>query len=153
MAKYRYGALMRYANMLGFGEIHTKLDRETGLHALIAIHNVELGPAIGGCRCFTYGSTTSATKDVLRLAYMMTLKAAINGLPHGGAKAVIIKPKHIKDHRAFFHSFGDFVHQMNGRYITACDVGTSPDEMNIIAERTPHVIGATSLSTYQSNPA
>ncbi|MAR84341.1 MAG: leucine dehydrogenase [Legionellales bacterium] len=153
MAKYRYGALMRYANMLGFGQIHTKLDHETGLHALIAIHNIELGPAIGGCRCFTYESTTSATKDVLRLAYMMTLKAAISGLPHGGAKAVIIRPKKIKDRRAFFHSFGDFVHQMNGHYITACDVGTSPEEMNIIAERTPYVIGATSLSSYQSNPA
>ncbi len=151
--RYRYGALMRYANLLGFGEVHTKLCPETGLHAVIAIHNNELGPAIGGCRCFSYGSTTRAVKDVLRLAYMMTLKAAISELPHGGAKSVILKPKQIKDQRAFFHAFGDFVHQMNGRYITACDVGTSPDEMNIIAERTPYVIGATSLSTCESNPA
>ncbi|MBV53502.1 MAG: leucine dehydrogenase [Coxiellaceae bacterium] len=153
VSHYRYGALMRYANLLGFGQIHTKVCPDTGLHAIIAIHNVDLGPAIGGCRCFTYGSNTSAIKDVLRLAYMMTLKAAISGLPHGGAKAVIIKPKHIDNHRDFFHSFGDFVHQMNGRYITACDVGTSPEEMNIIADRTPYVIGATSLSDCQSNPA
>ena len=143
---------MRYANKLGFGQIHTKLDPETGLHAVIAIHSNELGPAIGGCRCYPYHSVSSAIKDVLKLSYMMTLKAAVCDLPHGGAKSVIIQPRKIKDKQAYFESFGDFVHQMDGRYITACDVGTSPDEMNLIATRTPYVIGATSLHTKHSNP-
>jgi len=150
---HRHGALMRYASILGFGDIRIKIDPKTGLHAIIAIHSNDLGPAIGGCRCYPYASTGEATKDVLRLAYMMTLKAAVCKLPHGGAKAVIIKPRKIKDERAFFESFGDFVNQAEGRYITACDVGTSTTEMNIIAESTPYVIGATSHNKKQSNPA
>ena len=96
---YRHGALMRYANKLGFGQIHTKLDPETGLHAVIAIHSNELGSAIGGCRCYPYHSDSSALKDVLRLSYMMTLKAAVCDLPHGGAKSVIIQPKKSKTNK------------------------------------------------------
>ncbi len=150
---HTHEALMRYAKMLGYGEIHTKIDRKTGLHAIVAIHNTDLGPAIGGCRLHTYGTTGPALKDVLRLAYMMTLKSAISNLPHGGAKAVLIKPKHIKDRKAYFRSFGDFVHQMNGSYITAIDVGTTTEDMDAIAERTPYVIGAAGLHEKEGDPA
>lgn len=150
---YQYEALMRYAKRLGFGDIHTKVDPQTGLHAIIAIHNVSRGPAIGGCRIFPYKTAGEAFKDVLRLAYMMTLKAAIADLSHGGAKAVIIKPEHIEDHDAFFSSFGDFVHEMNGRYITAIDVGTSTKDMDVIASRTPYVIGAAAIHSGHGDPA
>lgn len=139
---YRHDALMRYARMLGFGEIHTKIDRDSGLHAIIAIHSTQLGPAIGGTRYYPYISADLALKDVLRLSYMMTLKAAVSDLPHGGAKAVIIKPKVVKDTEALFRAYGDFVHSLNGCYITAEDVGTTTELMNTIATRTPHVIGA-----------
>eukprot|EP01059_Diplonema_ambulator_P014626 TRINITY_DN2554_c0_g2_i1.p3 TRINITY_DN2554_c0_g2~~TRINITY_DN2554_c0_g2_i1.p3 ORF type:complete len:293 (+),score=-48.95 TRINITY_DN2554_c0_g2_i1:443-1321(+) len=84
---------------------------------------------------------------------MMSLKAAISDLPHGGAKAVIIRPKHIPDRKAFFESYGDFVHTLNGRYITAIDVGTSVEDMNSIATRTPYVIGATTLRPTDSDPS
>ncbi len=144
---------MRYARILRFGEIHTKIDLDSGLNAIIAIHNTKLGPAIGGTRCFRYTSTGPALIDALRLAFMMTLKAAANELPHGGAKAVLIKPRIIKDREKYFRAYGDFVHQMNGRYITAVDVGTTERDMDIIAERTPYVYGASGIRNIESDPS
>ncbi|MCX7125850.1 MAG: Glu/Leu/Phe/Val dehydrogenase [Gammaproteobacteria bacterium] len=152
----RYKALIRYSKILGFGEIHTKIDSETGLHAIIAVHNTKLGPAIGGCRFYSYDAPESALKDVLRLAYGMTLKAAACGLPHGGAKAVILKPKNITDldaRKAIFRSFGDFVHELNGRYITAVDVGSTVDDMTTIFERTPYVCGAKGPGRVDEDPS
>src|SRR5579871_5941223 len=98
-------SLMRYAELLGYGEIHTKIDSKTGLKAIVAINNLKRGPAIGGCRLATYESIDKAIEDSLRLGYMMSYKAAINNLPHGGAKAVLINPKEIKDRDAYFEAF------------------------------------------------
>lgn len=150
---HSHEALMRYARRLGFGDIHTKIDTASGLYAITAIHSTALGPAIGGCRFYPYASHDLAFKDVLRLSYMMTLKAAASDLPHGGAKSVIIKPKEIKDRTAIFRSFGDFINNMNGRYITAMDVGTSTMDMDTIAERTPYVIGAAGKDAVESDPS
>ena len=149
-------ALLRYSKMLGFGEIHTKIDKKTGLHAVIAVHNITLGPAIGGCRFYAYPNPELALEDVLRLSYGMTLKAAACGLPHGGAKAVIIKPKNLNDaetRKAIFRSFGDFVNEMNGRYITAVDVGSTVDDMTTIFERTPYVCGAKGPGRVDEDPS
>lgn len=99
-------SLMRYAEFLGFGNIHTKIDEKTGLKAIIAIHNLSRGPAIGGCRMIAYKTIDKAFEDSLRLAHMMSFKAAINNLPHGGAKAVLIKPRIIKDREAYFEKGG-----------------------------------------------
>ncbi|HLD84516.1 MAG TPA: Glu/Leu/Phe/Val dehydrogenase dimerization domain-containing protein [Coxiellaceae bacterium] len=137
-----YKALDRYARMLGFGDIHTRIDPITGLHAIIAVHSTKLGPAIGGCRFYPYTHPELALKDALRLSYGMTLKAAVSGLPNGGAKAVIIKPKHeVKDRNAIFSAFGDFTQTLNGVYIAAVDVGTTVSDITTIAERTPFVTG------------
>jgi leucine dehydrogenase len=150
-----YRALSRYARMLGFGDIHTKIDKETGLHAIIAVHNTALGPAIGGCRFYDYSCAELALEDALRLAYGMTLKAAACGLPHGGGKAVILKPKGLTadNRKALFQSFGDFVHTLNGRYVTAMDVGVTVDDMTTILERTPYVIGARGPGRIDQDPA
>lgn len=145
--------LIRYARMLGFGDIHTKIDPASGLQTIIAIHSTKRGPAIGGCRFYHYPSIGSALKDALRLSYMMTLKAAFSDLPHGGAKAVIMKPSITYDREALFRSFGDFVHDMNGRYITAMDIGTTTKDMDIIAERTSDVIGAAGTDEIQGDPS
>jgi leucine dehydrogenase len=130
---------MRYAEFLGYGEIHTKLDEKTGLKAFVAIHNLHRGPAIGGCRLMVYETVDKALEDALRLGHMMSYKAAINNLPHGGAKAVLMKPKHLHDREAYFEAFGEFIQQLNGRYITAVDSGTTSQDMDIIARRTPYV--------------
>lgn len=138
-------SLMRYAEFLGYGTIHTKIDKKTGLRAIIAVHNLNRGPAIGGCRILEYGSVADAYKDVIRLGYMMSYKAAITNLPHGGAKSVIIKPPVIKDREALFAKFAEFVHELDGRYITAVDSGTSSADMDIIEKYTPYVTCTTKL--------
>ncbi len=136
--------LFRYADLLNYGQVHVKFDHKTGLKAIIAVHNLKRGPAIGGCRLIHYPTTDAAFEDALRLGYMMSFKAAISNLKHGGAKAVLIKPKVIKDRKAYLEAFADFVHELGGRYITAVDSGTSPEDMDIIEKRTPYVTCTTS---------
>src|SRR6185295_3186705 len=97
--------LFRYAEFLRFGEVHIKYDHTTGLKAIIAVHNLNRGSGIGGCRLLHYQTADDALADALRLAYMMSLKAAVSNLSHGGAKAVIIAPKIIKDRTALLEVF------------------------------------------------
>jgi len=144
-AKTKLDSLIRYAEFLGYGAIHTKIDKETGLQAIIAIHNLNRGPAIGGCRFLSYGSMHDAYKDAIRLGYMMSYKAAITNLPHGGAKSVIIKPPVIKNREALFAKFAEFIHGLGGQYITAVDSGTSTADMDIIEKYTPYVTCTTKL--------
>ncbi|MFQ5937062.1 MAG: Glu/Leu/Phe/Val dehydrogenase dimerization domain-containing protein, partial [Acidiferrobacterales bacterium] len=127
------------ATTLGFGDIHIKVDPVVELYAIIAIHDTRLGPALGGCRCIPYPSTEAALVDAMRLARGMTYKAAISGLRQGGGKAVLVCPRAIKDREAYFESFGRFVDELGGRYITAVDSGTSPADMDIVARQTRHV--------------
>ena len=75
--------LLQYASQLRYGELHVAVDEKTGLKAIVALHNLKLGPAIGGCRCIEYPSSDDALRDAMRLARGMTYKAAISGLPHG----------------------------------------------------------------------
>jgi leucine dehydrogenase len=147
--EYKLETLKRYAQFLGFGKIYSKIDINTGLHAIIAVHNTQPGPAIGGCRMYHYPSSNQALYDVLRLSYMMTMKAAICDLPHGGAKSVILTPQNSYSRPDLFRSFGRFVNSLNGDYISACDVGTSTNDMDYIAEETPWVIGA--AKTFEKN--
>lgn len=147
-----FDGLCRYAELLNYGDVHMKFDPKTGLRAIVAIHNLNRGPAIGGCRLYTYDTTDKALEDALRLGYMMSYKAAINDLPHGGAKAVIMMPKHMKSRETFFEAFGEFVDQLGGRYITAVDSGTSPADMDIIARKTRFVT-CTSASGNDGDPS
>jgi len=116
-------------------------DRETGLHAIIAIHSTALGPAAGGVRQWTYGNDDEALVDVLRLSQGMSYKNAMAGLRFGGGKAVIIEGPDFKADDAFYASFGRFVDTLGGDYITAEDVGMTPAIMQTIATRTKYVTG------------
>ncbi|OGO90130.1 MAG: leucine dehydrogenase [Coxiella sp. RIFCSPHIGHO2_12_FULL_42_15] len=151
--QHTHEALMRYARMLGFGEIRHRIDPKSKLQSIIAVHNTIRGPAIGGCRFYAYRFYSQALKDVLRLASMMTVKNAACGLPHGGAKAVIMTPRENYDRKTLFNAFGDFVNELDGKYITAMDVGTTNQDMDYIAERTTHVIGALQTDALQENPS
>lgn len=116
-------------------------DKDSGLKAIIAIHNTALGPALGGTRMWDYQSDEEALVDVLRLSRGMTYKAACAGLNLGGGKAVIIgDPKKIKS-EALFRSFGQYVNSLNGRYITAEDVGTTVKDMGHVFAETRWVTG------------
>ena len=115
-------------------------DEKTGLKAIIAIHNTNLGPALGGTRMWEYPNTSAAIKDVLRLSRGMTYKAAITGLNLGGGKAVIMGDSNNKTD-AMMTVFGKFVNSLNGQYITAEDVGMTTHDMKIIYKETKHVVG------------
>lgn len=117
-------------------------DNETGLKAIISIHNTVLGPALGGTRFWNYKNETEAIIDVLRLARGMTYKSSLCGNNLGGGKAVIIgDARLIKDREAFFRSYGRFVQTLNGKYITAEDVGTTTADMTSISKETKAVAG------------
>lgn len=117
-------------------------DNDLGLKAIIGIHNTTLGPALGGTRMWTYASDLDALNDVLRLSRGMTFKAAISGLNLGGGKAVIIgDPRGNLKSEPFMRRFGMFVENLNGKYITAEDVGTSTRDMEYIKMETDHVTG------------
>lgn len=128
-------------------------DKDTGLKAIICIHDTTLGPALGGTRFWNYESEEEAITDVLRLARGMTYKNAAAGLNIGGGKAVIIgDPKEIKSEE-LFRAFGRFVHSLNGRYITAEDVNTTVQDMDHIYLETPYVTGISESYGSSGNPS
>ena len=124
-----------------YGEVHFKLDKGTGLRAIVAIHDTRLGPALGGCRFIEYPSDEAAIIDALRLARGMTYKAALAGLAHGGGKSVIMRPSSRFDRVALFRAFGKFLEDLRGHYITAEDSGTGLEDMEVIRTVTKNVTG------------
>lgn len=116
-------------------------DQNSGLKAIIAIHNTQLGPALGGCRMYPYASVDDALEDVLRLSKGMTYKAAVANLNLGGGKAVVIGDPKKHTTEALFRTFGRFVQSLSGRYITAEDVGTNTRVMEWIGQETDYVTG------------
>jgi len=116
-------------------------DKRAGLKAIIAIHDTTLGPALGGTRMWAYKNEQEALVDVLRLSKGMTYKAAAAGLNLGGGKAVIIGDPRSDKSEAMFRVFGRFIESLNGRYITAEDVGTSVHDMEYIFMETKYVTG------------
>ncbi len=117
-----------------------------GYFGIIGIHDTTLGPALGGTRVWAYDSTEAALRDVLRLSRGMTYKSAVAGLNLGGGKAVIVADPKRTDREALFRAHGRFVETLGGRYITAEDVGTSPQDMEFIKRETKHVAGLLNLS-------
>jgi leucine dehydrogenase len=116
-------------------------DNETGLKAIIAVHNTVLGPALGGTRMWMYNNEMEALNDVLRLSRGMTYKNSISGLNLGGGKAVIIGDARTQKSEALMRRFGKFVNSLGGKYITAEDVGISPIDMTWVNMETNHVVG------------
>ncbi|WP_299163038.1 Glu/Leu/Phe/Val dehydrogenase [uncultured Tenacibaculum sp.] len=128
-------------------------DEDTGLKAIIGIHNTTLGPALGGTRMWQYKSEWEAVNDVLRLSRGMTYKSAITGLNLGGGKAVIIGDAKTQKNDALMRKFGEYVNSLSGKYITAEDVGMETRDMDIIREVTPHVTGVSEAIGGSGNPS
>lgn len=116
-------------------------DPKSGLKAIIAVHSTVCGPSLGGTRMWSYKSESDALRDVLRLSRGMTYKNAISNLNLGGGKAVIIGDSRKDKSEALFRSFGRYVESLAGAYITAEDVGISPQDMIHISKETKHVSG------------
>ena len=128
MSKYRHEKVLFVNN------------EKAGLKAIIAVHNTNLGPAIGGCRLWPYESYDAALFDVLRLSRGMSHKNAVAGLPHGGGKGVIIADPSQKT-EAMFEAFAEAVNNLGGDYITAEDVNTTCDDALIMLRKTNHICG------------
>lgn len=125
-------------------------DKESGLKAIIAVHNTKLGPAVGGCRMWDYASDEEALVDVLRLSKGMTYKNAMAGLKMGGGKSVIIgDAKKIKSEQ-LFKAFGRALNGLAGRYVSAEDVNITTADIAIANTETPYVTGTEGKS---GNPA
>jgi leucine dehydrogenase len=128
-------------------------DKDTGLKAIIGIHNTVLGPALGGTRMWNYANEWEAVNDVLRLSRGMTFKSAISGLNLGGGKAVIIGDAKTDKTPEMMIRFGEFIHSLSGKYITAEDVGTTTPDMDLIRDVTPYVTGISESRGGSGNPS
>jgi len=122
----------------GFKKVIEATDPETKLHCIIAIHNTDLGPALGGARIRSYHDKEEALQDVLRLSRAMTYKSAVAESGLGGGKSVLIAQPSDKSEKLLL-SFGKVVDSLKGDYIVAEDIGTSPEDMAIIRRATPYV--------------
>ena len=118
-------------------------DPASGLKAIIGLYSTALGPGLGGTRFYPYASEADALTDVLALSQGMAYKNALAGLDLGGGKAVIIGDPQADKSEALLRAYGRFVESINGRYFTACDVGTFSPDMDVIARETSYVTGRT----------
>ncbi len=128
-------------------------DKDTGLKAIIGIHNTVMGPALGGTRMWNYNNEWEALNDALRLSRGMTYKSAITGLNLGGGKAVIIGDAKTQKTPELMLRFGEFVHTLSGKYITAEDVGMTTADMDLVRTVTPYVTGISEEKGGAGNPS
>ncbi len=128
-------------------------NKDAGLKAIIAIHNTVLGPALGGLRMWNYKTEAEALNDVLRLSRGMSYKAAVAGLSLGGGKGVIIGDPTKDKSEALFRAFGRFVNSLNGRYITAEDVGIDVNDMEYVLKETDYVTGVHQVHGGSGDPS
>ncbi|GGI02606.1 Glu/Leu/Phe/Val family dehydrogenase [Egicoccus halophilus] len=131
-----------FARFQGHEQVVFGNDEETGLRCIVAMHSTKLGPALGGTRFYPYDSEDEALTDVLRLSRAMSYKAACAGLDLGGGKAVIIgDPAELRT-EALLRAYGRVIESLGGRYVTACDVGTTPADMAVVRRETRWATGA-----------
>ncbi len=128
-------------------------DKDTGLKAIIGIHNTVLGPALGGTRMWQYDNEWEALNDVLRLSRGMTFKSAVAGLNLGGGKAVIIGDAKTQKTPELMKKFGEYVHSLSGKYITAEDIGMETSDMDLVRDVTPYVTGISESRGGAGNPS
>jgi leucine dehydrogenase len=145
--------IFKYLEKYDYEQLVFCQDQQSGLKAIIAIHDTTLGPALGGTRMWTYATEDAAIEDALRLARGMTYKNAAAGLNLGGGKTVIIGDPRKDKNEEMFRAFGRYIQGLNGRYITAEDVGTTVADMDIIHEETNYVTGISPAFGSSGNPS
>jgi leucine dehydrogenase len=128
-------------------------DKASGLKAIIAVHNSNLGNALGGCRMWPYSNDEEALRDVLRLSKGMTYKAAMAGLKQGGGKAVIFGNPRTEKTPGKMLAMGKFIESLSGQYISAEDSGLTVDDLKLMAKKTAHVSGIQAKYHINSEPA
>ena len=137
----------------GYEKVVRGIDKDAGLHALIAVHDTSLGPALGGLRMWTYGGEDEALTDVLRLAKGMTYKSAVAQTGLGGGKSVIIGDARTQKTPQLFEAMGRLIDSLEGRYITAEDVGITIPDLDHVAKSTRWVSGRRIEDGGSGNPS
>ena len=145
--------IFKYMEAYDYEQVVFCQEKTSGLKAIIAIHDTTLGPALGGTRMWTYATESDAIEDALRLARGMTYKNAAAGLNLGGGKAVIIGDPRKDKNPEMFRAFGRYIQGLNGRYITAEDVGTTEEDMDLIHLETDFVTGVSAEFGSSGNPS
>ena len=130
-------SIQRY---LDLHQLSIKVDKSSGLIAILAIDKLVNGSSIGGCRFQEYHSLEDAINDAIRLSKAMTMKTLAAGLDTGGAKSVIIKNSKINDQSNLLNRFAEFVNEFKGSYITALDMGLNSDHINILSKGTNYIV-------------
>lgn len=136
-----------------YSELHIFQDQKIDFFAAICLHTNGRGPAIGGCRFIHYATKNDAIQDAIRLSNAMSYKSAISELAHDGGKAVMMLPKNHYDRALFLKKFAECVDSLRGKYIATVDSGTTQEDMTLIHNYTPHVIGYLSGTDLDSNPS
>ncbi|HHY73107.1 MAG TPA: Glu/Leu/Phe/Val dehydrogenase [Bacillus bacterium] len=145
--------IFKYMEKYDYEQLIFCQDQQSGLKAIICIHDTTLGPALGGTRMWSYDSEEAAIEDALRLGRGMTYKNAAAGLNLGGGKTVIIGDSRQDKNEGMFRALGRYIQGLNGRYITAEDVGTTVADMDIIHEETDYVTGISPAFGSSGNPS
>lgn len=131
----------RFPEFDGHELVLTETDEKSGLKAFIAIHNTNLGPAVGGTRYWNYGSEEEALRDALRLSRAMTYKCALAGVPYGGGKGVILAHPQKPKSKELIRAYARCIDKLQGRFYTGEDVGIDQDDVRTMIEVTPFIIG------------
>ncbi|MCA8961538.1 MAG: Glu/Leu/Phe/Val dehydrogenase [Planctomycetes bacterium] len=137
----------------GYEKVVKCNDPETGLRAIIGVHDTTLGPALGGLRMWPYETEQAALTDVLRLSRGMTYKSAVANTGLGGGKSVIIGNSKKDKSEALFRAMGRFIDTLDGLYTTAEDVGIGIRELEWIRQETKYVTGLSRESGSSGNPS
>lgn len=145
--------IFKYMETYDYEQMVICQDKQSGLKAIICIHDTTLGPALGGTRMWTYETEDAAIEDALRLAKGMTYKNAAAGLNLGGGKTVVIGDPKKDKNEEMFRAFGRYIQGLNGRYITAEDVGTTVEDMDLIYQETQFVTGVSPAFGSSGNPS
>lgn len=133
--------------------VYSFSEPASGLKCFVAVHNTKLGPASGGTRFWSYADDAAALTDVLRLSRAMSYKNAMADIPLGGGKGVILRPEGEFDREALFAAYGRAIEKVGGQYITAEDVGVSPDDMAVIKTQTDYVAGLDAGEAASGDPS
>jgi leucine dehydrogenase len=138
-------------------EVVVRFDEPAGAWMFVGVHSTVLGPAMGGTRMKPYAAPADALRDVLRLSAAMTWKQAVAGLPYGGGKAVVAVPdlpaRGSAERRTLLARYADLVESLHGTYVTAADMNTGAEDMDVIGERTSHVLGRSRSNGGSGDPA
>lgn len=133
---------IRELGVKGYEKVIVGKDTSAGLHAVIAVHNTVLGPGLGGIRMRPYRSEKEALEDALRLSKAMTYKAAISNLAIGGGKAVVMGNPEQPKKKKMLLALGDMIESLGGQYLAAEDVGFYCEDLDVIAQKTKYLTGA-----------